>query len=218
MRTVDLGLVEYNQALKFQLDTLEDVKQGADETLIVCSHPRVLTRGRATEDTDIEEWNGEIVDVQRGGRVTFHSPGQIIVYPIVNLKSRGNDLHRFLRNLEDGVIELLKTFDIHSVREEGATGVWVSDKKIASIGIAAKNWISYHGVSFNYQNEFSESGKFLACGFSQSNMIGLDELMVDDLPPRELVTFRLIKIYKEIFKKVRPTFEIRRPDDHLSPE
>lgn len=178
LQQVDLGLVPYQKALKFQTQLLEKVyNKSADETLIVCSHQPVLTVGRAADLNDIQSWNGEIVKVQRGGGVTFHGPGQIIIYPILDLKKRNKDLHRFLRNLEKGVIETLKYYEIKASCKPSTTGVWVKDRKIASIGIGVKKWISYHGLAFNFKNEFSDQGSFKPCGFSQGTMIGFTDIV-----------------------------------------
>ena len=178
LQCVDLGLVSYKKVLDFQLDLLEKVYKGmADETLIACRHPFVLTVGRSAKKSDVQSWDGEIVKVQRGGGVTFHGPGQIIIYPILDLRKRNRDLHSFLRKLEKGVIETLKLYDIKATSKSGATGVWIGDKKIASIGIGVKKWISYHGLAFNFKNEFLNQGHFSPCGFSQNTMIGFTDIV-----------------------------------------
>ena len=180
LQQVDLGLISYQKALKFQIQLLERVyNKMADETLIVCSHQPVLTVGRAARLNDIQSWDGEIIYVQRGGGVTFHGPDQIIVYPILDLKKRNRDLHRLLHNLEKGVIETLKYYGIKAFCRSGATGVWVKNRKIASIGIGVKKWISYHGLAFNFRNGFLDQGSFNPCGFSQNTMIGLTDLIND---------------------------------------
>ena len=180
LQCIDLGLIPYKKALDFQLQLLEKVyKKTADEALIVCRHPFVLTVGRSAKFDDIQSWDGEIVKIQRGGGVTFHGPGQIIIYPILDLRKRNRDLHGFLRKLERGVIETLKLYSIKASCKIGATGVWVGDKKIASIGIGVKKWISYHGLAFNFKNEFLDQGRFSPCGFSQSTMIGFTDIISD---------------------------------------
>ena len=194
LQCVDLELVSYKKALDFQLELLEKVyKKTADDTLIVCRHPFVLTIGRSAQADDIQSWDGDIVKVQRGGGVTFHGPGQIIIYPILDLRKRNRDLHRFLRNLEKSIIETLKFYNIKASCRDGATGVWVGDKKIASIGIGVKKWISYHGLAFNFKNEFLNQGKFSPCGFSQSTMIGFTDIVSD-------VSFK--EVQAELIKKL----------------
>ena len=198
LQYIDLGLISYKKALDFQLQLLEKVyKKIASETLIICRHPFVLTVGRSATANDIQSWDGEIVKVQRGGGVTFHGPGQIIIYPILDLRKRNRDLHSFLRKLETAVIETLKLYDVKASRKDDATGVWIEDKKIASIGIGVKKWISYHGLAFNFKNEFLNQGRFSPCGFSQSTMIGFTDL-VNDISLEE-VQKNLITQLSELF-------------------
>ena len=122
---------------------------------------------------------GRLLKYKEVVEFTFHGPGQIIIYPILDLRKRNRNLHGFLRKLERGVIETLKLYDIKASCKEGATGVWVGDKKIASIGIGVKKWISYHGLAFNFKNEFLDQGRFSPCGFSQSTMIGFTDIISD---------------------------------------
>ena len=197
LQHIDLGLIPYQKALKLQIQLLERVyNKTAKETLIVCSHQPVLTVGRAADLNDIQSWDGDVVKVQRGGGVTFHGPGQIIIYPILDLKKRNRNLHGFLRNLEKGVIKTLKYYRIKASYRPGATGVWIKDRKIASIGIGVKKWISYHGLAFNFKNEFLDQGSFSPCGFSQSTMIGFTDL-VSHIKLEE-VKERLITYLKEL--------------------
>ena len=197
MKVVDLKKISYESGLNYQLEVLEAVSRGGEETLIFCSHDPVLTLGRATRSEDIVEWTGETVEVQRGGRVTFHGPGQVIVYPILRLNTRGRDLHKYLRQLEEAVLRLLSDYGVEGRREKGATGVWVGSKKVASIGIAAKKWVTYHGLALNFENEFARYGTFSPCGFKQSDMIGLKELIAEDVS-RDQVQQRLKELLIEV--------------------
>ena len=182
LEQINLGLIPYTKALEFQIEMLEKVyHQKSNETLIICSHRHVLTVGRFAQLEDIQKWDGDIVKVQRGGGVTFHGPGQIIIYPILDLRKRHRDTHKVLRNLEKAIIDMLKEYHIESYCKAGATGVWIRqqqiEKKIASIGIGVRKWISYHGLAFNFKNEFLDYGHFSPCGFSQETMIGLIDIM-----------------------------------------
>ncbi|MCB0394351.1 MAG: lipoyl(octanoyl) transferase LipB, partial [Bdellovibrionales bacterium] len=176
MEVIDWGLIDYKEALDKQIDLVNRVAdQDHEECLVFCSHPKVLTIGRATEEGDIESWDGPIYEIQRGGRVTFHGPGQIVVYPILDLNRRNRDLHKVLRTLEKSVMETLSSFGLDAEKKEDETGVWLKGKKVASIGIAAKRWVTYHGLALNYKNEFSEQGKFKPCGFQQAEMAGVSD-------------------------------------------
>ena len=183
LELIDLGLIPYKKSLDFQIEMVEKVyHKKSNETLILCSHPPVLTIGRSATVKDIQQWDGEIIKVQRGGGVTFHGPGQIIIYPILDLRKRNYDTHKILRHLERTVVNTLEDYNVSSYCKSGATGVWVGKqvhKKIASIGIGVKKWISYHGLAFNFKNEFLDYGSFNPCGFSQETMTGLTDFMQD---------------------------------------
>ena len=164
---VELGLIEYKKALQIQLNLVDRVKKTGQEFLIICSHPRVLTVGSSACENEIKNFDGEIVKVKRGGKATLHGPGQIILYPILNLNKRNRQLHLHLRKLEEIVITTLKALGFHSYAEN--TGIWINDKKIASIGIGAKKWVTYHGLAFNFNNDFCNC-EFKPCGYNLSDM------------------------------------------------
>lgn len=153
----DLGLIDYKRALRYQKDMFLEAKNGTFKSaLIICRHFPVITLGRRAYNGNIlvgqeelRERDIQVFGIERGGDVTYHGPGQIVVYPIVNLNFLKKDVHWFLRRLENMIIDLLLDFGVCAARKEGYTGVWVNDKKIASIGISIKNWITFHGLSLN---------------------------------------------------------------------
>lgn len=157
MKVFNLGLIDFKDALQFQKDTFCQVKNKALESaLIICRHYPVITLGRQADkknilvNEDALRLRGiPVYNIERGGDATYHGPGQITVYPIFNLNYFKKDVHLFLRQLESVVIELLSDFGITGLRNRGFTGVWVGRKKIASIGVAIKNWITFHGLSLN---------------------------------------------------------------------
>lgn len=167
MKVFDLGLIDYKSALECQKAVFSDVKSGrCKSTLIVCRHYPVITLGRhaclpgrqadktnvLVNETVLLTRGIQVYEIERGGDVTYHGPGQITVYPIFNLNCFKKDIHLFLRQLELVVIDLLSDFGIIGLRNNGFTGVWVGKQKIASIGIAIKNWITFHGLSVNIKN------------------------------------------------------------------
>jgi len=171
LRFEDLGLIEYNRAYKIQKDLLQDVMNGGKQKIVLCQHPTVITCGRMTKESNLfcskEELNKkgiEIINVDRGGDVTLHSQGQLIAYPILNLNNYKRDLRYYLNKLEQVAIDFLSEFGILAVRRKGMTGAWVEDKKIASIGIGVKKWISYHGLSINVNNDLDLFSLINACG------------------------------------------------------
>lgn len=168
---------------------VEEVASGArPDTVVFCTHPPVVTLGRATEDGDVTDWDGEIVEISRGGRATYHGPDQFVVYPILNLNARGRDLHKYLRCIEDVVLAVLATYGLEAHREEGATGVWVGDKKVCSIGIAVRKWITFHGLSLAVDNNPHAYRGINPCGFSASVMTSMEALLSRVIDREELKT------------------------------
>lgn len=191
------GLVDYRQALKQQEELVAAVAKGeAPDTLVFCSHPPVVTIGRVTPKEDYSGWTGDAVDVSRGGRATFHGPNQVIVYPIISLnrtrrKLPARDLHAYLRTLGGGIVEALAAFGIQSEYKQGEdsaapgatapglkrhlTGVWVGRRKIASIGVAARQWVTYHGLALNVEPSAESAAGIRPCGFSPELMTSMTE-------------------------------------------
>lgn len=153
----DLGLIDFKRVWLFQKELLRAVKDGlASSGLITCRHYPVITVGRMAKKKNIlvsqEELQARdicVYEIERGGDVTYHGPGQITVYPVFDLRYSGKDIGLFLRKLEQVTIDLLLDYGICACRYPGLTGAWIKKHKIASIGIAVKNWIAYHGLSIN---------------------------------------------------------------------
>lgn len=156
-KVFDLGLTDFKLAWDFQKDVFAQVKAGLLKgALIFCRHYPVITLGRSAYPRNIrvcawelEKRGIEVYEIERGGDVTYHGPGQLVTYPIFKLEVGLRDIHLFLRRLEEVIIRMLGRFDISGERREGLIGVWVKEKKVASIGIAIKNWITFHGFSVN---------------------------------------------------------------------
>jgi lipoate-protein ligase B len=174
----DLGLMEYGKALRIQEAIRDELISGSGkETLLVCEHPQVITVGRALGSRD--EVFGKtipIFEVSRGGRSTLHLPGQVVVYPILNLATRGKDLHAYMRLLEDSITNTCSDFRVEAGRVEGKTGVWIdNERKIASLGVAVKKWVSYHGVALNVICDLSVFSNISPCGFESKVMTSLEK-------------------------------------------
>ena len=156
-KILDLGLVDYQKALQLQKDNIELIRSGSLESVLVfCRHYPVITLGRRARieniKTEIRSLAGRgiaVYPVDRGGDVTYHGPGQLVIYPIIHLAAYKKDIHFFLRRLEQTIITVLSEFEIKSYARAGFTGVWVGERKICSIGICVRNWISYHGLALN---------------------------------------------------------------------
>ena len=160
-RVFNLGLVDFKKALQFQKKIFQEIKNNYfNSALILCRHYPVITMGRQASAENIKVSSFELrnrgihmYEIERGGDVTYHGPGQLTVYPIFNLTYLKKDIHLFLRQLEGLVIDFLSDFGIKGLRYKGLTGVWIDKNKVASIGIAIRNWITFHGMSINIKKD-----------------------------------------------------------------
>lgn len=183
---LDWGLISYEEALEKQMELVNQIaEEGSSGYIVFCTHPPVVTLGRATQAGDVTTWSGDIKEVSRGGRATYHGPSQVVVYPIINLKkprqNRGpQEITGFLRDFENAIVETLKTYQIQSVGkslQKDETGVWVGSQKVASLGIAVKKWVSYHGAAINLDHDPKAFQGLNPCGFSSSTMISVEKLL-----------------------------------------
>ncbi|MBI4510208.1 MAG: lipoyl(octanoyl) transferase LipB [Deltaproteobacteria bacterium] len=185
-RVLDLGLLGYERAWQVQLDLVAQRQQGDGlDTLILVEHPHVITLGRKQKALANVLGPGDVpvIEVERGGDVTYHGPGQVVAYPIVALREGERDLHRFLRNLEEALIRTVAALGIGGAgRRDGATGAWVGDKKIASIGIACRRWVTFHGVALNVSTDLAYFHRINPCGFPSSVMTSLQEILGQSVP------------------------------------
>lgn len=200
----DLGLIDYERAFLIQKETVTQVLKGQSDTLILCEHPSVLTLGRlASEENyliprdEIISRGVRILNIDRGGEITLHAPGQLVTYPIFNIQRSGRDLKHFLSKLEQVAIDLLQGFDILARRISGQRGVWVNDKKIASIGIGVKKWISFHGMSINVNVDLNLFRMIRPCGLDVQ-MTSISQLTNRDVSIQE-VKNRVIESFVKNF-------------------
>jgi lipoate-protein ligase B len=171
---LDLGLKDYAVVLELQRKLVDlRAKRLIPDTLIIVEHPHVFTVGKAVPGETPNQIDGvPVFRIERGGQWTYHGLGQLVGYPILDLNARGRDIHRFLRAIEETLILALGDFGI--VAGRGAqTGVWVGEKKIASIGAAIRNWISFHGFALNVNTDLSCFHKISPCGFHGSTMTSM---------------------------------------------
>ncbi len=176
---LDLGLQEYVQVWNLQRKLVQFRSQRViPDTLILVQHPHVFTVGRAVPGDCPAQIRGvPVFRIERGGQWTYHGPGQLVGYPILDLDSRQRDIHRFLRNMEEVIILTLAKFGIDAVRHQGQTGVWVQDKKIASIGAAIRNWTSYHGFALNVNTDLAYFELIEPCGMPGSTITSMKALL-----------------------------------------
>jgi lipoyl(octanoyl) transferase len=197
---MNLGLVPYGEAFELQRALAGAVSQGAiPETVIFLEHPPVVTIGRRTEaDLELhipEDAAVEIAETDRGGKSTFHGPGQLVCYPILDLHNHGKDVKRYVRDLEESLIRTLAAFELEGVRYEGLTGVWMppgngqGPRKIGSIGVHVSRWVTTHGYALNVDLDPAPFTEWItACGLEDAQfttMAGELErpVTVDDVRP-----------------------------------
>ena len=194
---LDLGLIAYQDGFSLQQDLVNEITSGKRKgVLIFCEHSPVITLGRSAKKENVlkpgeqlKSLGIEVVAANRGGDVTLHLPGQLVVYPVFNLRYLGRDIGLFLRNIEKAVISVLKDYRIKAAALEGSTGVWVEQKKIASIGIAVKNWVAYHGVSLNINCNLDLFSLIRPCGqdiimTSMARFLNPDDLNISEIKGR----------------------------------
>ena len=168
-----LGLVSYAEALALQSDLVEGRRDGElPDQLLLLEHPHVITMGTGSRPEHVlvdaaerERLRIELVEVGRGGDVTYHGPGQLVGYPILDLKSARKDVHRYLRDLETVLIDALKSLGVQGDSVKGQTGVWVDGRKIAAVGVRiSSGWITSHGFALNVSTDLSYFKTIVPCG------------------------------------------------------
>jgi len=168
--------IGFSAALQLQIEALEKCWTTGEETLFLLEHDPVYTIGRLPDKSSLGRLQGlpyPVHEINRGGQATYHGPGQLVGYPVIDLRKRGKDLHRFLRTLEQSVIRLVEAFQVPARREEGKTGVWVEDRKIASIGVGVRRWITMHGFALNVSSDLTGFQYITPCGLTGVRMTSL---------------------------------------------
>jgi len=172
---ITLGRTQFEKVWTFQKQLLRKRAAGLiPDCLITTEHEPVLTMGRGTDRQNLltspEELSRRgvsLFEIERGGDITFHGPGQVIVYPIIDLRKRNRDTHQYLRDLEQVAIGTLAEFGLKAGIKEGLTGVWVDDSKVGAIGVAISKWITYHGIAINITTDLSYFDLINPCGITK---------------------------------------------------
>jgi lipoyl(octanoyl) transferase len=195
---LNLGLVGYREAWELQRSLAAQVSQGVQpDTVILLEHPPVVTLGRRTEEDELHIPPGaevEIVETDRGGKSTYHGPGQLVCYPIFDLKRHGQDVKRYCRDLEEALIRTMSPLGLEATRIEGLTGIWLEGppRKVASIGIHISKWISTHGYALNIDLDPAPFTAWItACGIEDAQFTTIARelgrpVAVDDVRPHAL--------------------------------
>jgi lipoyl(octanoyl) transferase len=175
-----LGRLAFAEALALQEKTVAQKRAdpSAADQLFLLEHEPVYTIGRTPDQSslrgDAANLPHPLFPINRGGQATYHGPGQLIGYPIIDLRRCGQDLHRYLRWLEQVVIDLLGDYAIQAGRREGLTGVWVENRKIASIGVGVRHWITMHGFALNVTGDLSPFTRIIPCGIAEVEMTSME--------------------------------------------
>jgi lipoyl(octanoyl) transferase len=181
-----LGLVAYSDALELQKQLVEQRRaDNVPDQLLLLQHPPVITLGvKSRNDRShvletaerLAERGIELLETGRGGDVTYHGPGQLVGYPIIDLNPDRRDVHRYVRDLEDVLIRAVARFGIEATRSPGLTGVWVGDSKLAAIGVRIARWITSHGFALNVATNLEHFGLIVPCGIADKGVTSIDEL------------------------------------------
>ncbi|MFH0754706.1 MAG: lipoyl(octanoyl) transferase LipB [Candidatus Omnitrophota bacterium] len=171
MRVIHWGMVDYRVALERQKSLVADVAGGAEPVVVTCEHPLTITLGRRYDEKNIflsreilRQKGFDVLPVDRGGDVTLHAPGQLVIYPVVDLKRMGRDVGVYLQKLEQACVDFLKDFGIVAKGDNTRRGVWVGPLKVASIGIGVSRWVTYHGVGVNITTDLELFKVIRPCG------------------------------------------------------
>ena len=171
-----LGRIDYQSGLRIQEERLNNCLRDAEESVLLLEHEPVYTIGRLLDKSSlgaVDRLSYPVFETNRGGQATYHGPGQMVAYPILDLRARGRDLHAYLRRLEDLLIDLLTEFEIKGDKIEGKTGVWVRDRKMASIGVGVRKWVTMHGFALNVASDLSGFRSIIPCGLSGVRMTSI---------------------------------------------
>jgi lipoyl(octanoyl) transferase len=203
---IDLGLVDYQQAWDYQTELFNQILEVKSKNrnlpineqlttnnyLIFCEHPHVYTLGKSGDEGNLLIKKEELHTIEatyyhinRGGDITYHGPGQIVVYPILDLENFFTDIHQYMRLLEEAVIQTLKEFNVEAKRIKGLTGVWIDDedvhksRKICALGVKMSRWVSLHGLAFNVNVDLSYFNHIVPCGIDDKEVTSLEKELGD---------------------------------------
>lgn len=201
------GLIDYKEAWDRQKELVEYIQKYRNRNVfVVCQHPSVITIGRAgsagnviADEKFLASLGIKVIYNDRGGDATLHNPGQLVGYPIFNLSDYREDLHWFLREVEECIIELISFYGIKGERVKGLTGVWVDgNRKICAIGIHCSRWVTSHGFALNVSNDLNEFNFIIPCGIKDKDVTSISRELGTNIDASEVV-FKCIEVFKRHF-------------------
>ena len=203
-----LGRISYSAGITLQNDAVQQRRnEQIPDTVFMLEHDPVYTIGRTRDKSSLNEESGKlpypVFETNRGGQATYHGPGQLIGYPVIDLRSYGQDLHTYLRSLERALVDSCSKFGVASTTREGFTGVWCDDKKIASIGIGVRHWISMHGFAINVCGDLAPFEHITPCGIGGVKMTSVSRESGREINLEEFaaVTFRSLQNELTLLRK-----------------
>ncbi len=165
--------INYKKALQLLEKRVEKVKKGGRELVWFLEHPTTYTAGIRSTKEEILDKSINVIETNRGGKITLHNPGQQIVYFVINLNKRKKDIRNLVRQIENTIIKFLKRYRVKSYADKKNIGIWVKKKKIAAIGIRVSRWVAYHGFSINIKNDLDDYKKIVPCGLDNNQVTSL---------------------------------------------
>ena len=195
-------MVDYNIALKFLEERVKDVINGKKpELLWILEHEAIFTAGTNYRENEILNKAIKVIKTSRGGKITYHGPGQKVVYFVLNLNERGKDIRKLIRYVEKCIIQILKEYEIKSFNDNQNIGIWVNvngtEKKVAAIGIRVKRWIAFHGFSINLSNNLEVYKNIVPCGIYNKEITNLCSIKKNNY---KYINQKIIKNFLRIFK------------------
>jgi lipoate-protein ligase B len=201
-----LGVIDYKEAWDLQKEIFNKrVKDEINDTLLLLEHPNTYTLGKIAEKNNLvgsEDYlkknNISVYDIDRGGDITYHGPGQIVGYPIINLEQWKKDTHKYLRALEEVIMNSCIVYGLSPKRDSKYTGVWIGEKKIAAIGIKVSRWVTMHGFAFNVNTDLNMFKGIIPCGINDKDVTSLKNELGKNIPVEE-VKASLLNNFKKVF-------------------
>ncbi len=203
IKVIDLGQMDYQSAWDFQKDYLEEVMLGIkQDTLFFVEHEPVYTLGKNADENHLLQSapkDAKVFNIERGGDITFHGPGQIVGYPILDLHRYKKSIVWYMRTLEQVLIDTLATYDIEAGLKEGLTGVWVGDEKIGAQGVRISRWVTMHGFALNVNTDLSYYDGIIPCGIFEYGVTSMEKLLGKK---QNLLSVknRITKLFSEAFQ------------------
>jgi lipoyl(octanoyl) transferase len=198
VRVLRLGTRPYDEVLELQEELRDAVIGGSPECLLLVQHPPVITLGRGADERHVLVRSVPVLRVNRGGDVTYHGPGQLVGYPILDLRRRQCDVDRYLRDLERMLIAVAARFAVAAERRPGYTGVWVGNDKLAAIGVGIRRWVTMHGFALNVADLRRAFAAIVPCGLAGTGVTSLEQAS-GTRPEHDAVEAALVAAFAEVF-------------------